>query len=99
MEAQLRDRATPASLSNLAQTNPIGAAALVIMVVSAAAILGAWFFQYGLGLKPCPLCLEQRYPYYFAIPLAAMVVLGTTVGAKRRVLLAALLAIMLGMLW
>ncbi len=64
-----------------------------------AAILGAWFFQFGLGLKPCPLCLEQRYAYYFAIPLAVMVVMGDQVGAARKVLIAALAVIAAGMLW
>ena len=86
----------------LAQTiydRPIAAAAIVIAVVGAMAILGAWLFQYGLGLKPCPLCLEQRYPYYFAIPLALLVLLGVTVGASRKVLLAALFVIAAGMLW
>jgi disulfide bond formation protein DsbB len=34
-----------------------------------AALSGAWYFQYGLGYAPCPLCYEQRIPYYFAIPL------------------------------
>jgi disulfide bond formation protein DsbB len=78
---------------------PLAAAATAVAVVGAAAILGAWFFQYGLGLKPCPLCLEQRYPYYFAIPLAVMVVLGDQFGASRKVLMAALVAIAAGMLW
>jgi len=61
--------------------------------------VGAWFFQYGLGLKPCPLCLEQRYPYYLAIPLGVLVILGESVGSKRKVLLAALFVIIVGMLW
>jgi disulfide bond formation protein DsbB len=99
MDARLQDRSGPTNWADLAQANPIAAAALVIAVASAVTILGAWFFQFGLGLKPCPLCLEQRYPYYFAIPLAGMVLLGTSVGTKRRVLLAALFTIMLGMLW
>ena len=60
----------------LARTRPIAAAAVLVAVGGIATILGAWFFQYGLGLKPCPLCYEQRYPYYFAIPLAALVILG-----------------------
>jgi disulfide bond formation protein DsbB len=77
----------------------VAAAATVVAVVGAAAILGAWFFQYALGLKPCPLCLEQRYPYYFAIPLAVMVLVGDHAGAKRKVLILALAAIALGMLW
>ena len=50
-------------------------AALVIAAAAAATILGAYFFQYVLGLPPCPLCLEQRYPYYIAIPLALVVAL------------------------
>jgi disulfide bond formation protein DsbB len=81
------------------RTRPVTAAATAIALVGAVTILGAWFFQYGLGLKPCPLCLEQRYAYYFAIPLAVMVVLGDHFGASRKVLLAALVAIALGMLW
>src|SRR5215467_11435921 len=59
--------------NTLRRTRPIAAAAMIIALGGAATILGAWFFQYGLGLKPCPLCLEQRYSYYFAIPLAALV--------------------------
>src|SRR5262245_8901559 len=81
------------------RARPLAAAAMAVAVAGAAAILGAWFFQYGVGLKPCPLCLEQRYPYYFAIPLALMVVLGDQYGASRKVLMAAMVAIALGMLW
>ena len=88
-----------ANWAERARTQPIAAAAVVIAVVGVATILGAWFFQYGLGLKPCPLCLEQRYPYYFAIPLAALVLLGVSAGASRKVLLAALFVIAAGMLW
>src|SRR5258705_3598773 len=85
--------------SDMIRTGPVTAAALAVALIGAATILGAWFFQYGLGLKPCPLCLEQRYAYYFAIPLAVMVALGDQVGASRKVLMAALVAIALGMLW
>ncbi len=81
------------------RARPVATAAAAIAAVGAAAILGAWFFQYGLGLKPCPLCLEQRYAYYFCIPLAVMVMLGDRAGAKRKVLIAALLAIAGFMLW
>ena len=85
--------------TSMIRSRPVAAAAIAIAVVGAATILGAWVFQYGLGLKPCPLCLEQRYAYYFAIPLAAMVALGDHAGASRKVLIAALVAIALGMLW
>jgi len=85
--------------ASMIRSRPVSAAAIAIAAVGAATILGAWFFQYVLGLKPCPLCLEQRYAYYFAIPLAVMVALGDQVGAKRKVLIAALAVIALGMLW
>jgi disulfide bond formation protein DsbB len=85
--------------TSMIRARPLAAAAVAIAVVGAATILGAWCFQYGLGLKPCPLCLEQRYAYYFAIPLAVMVLLGERVGASRKVLVAAMLAIAAGMLW
>lgn len=49
------------------------AASFLIAIVSAATIAGAWFFQLVIGLPPCPLCLEQRIPYYAAIPLALIV--------------------------
>ncbi len=81
------------------RSRPLAAAAIVIAIVGGAAILGAWFFQYVVGLAPCPLCLEQRYAYYFAIPLALMVALGDEAGSSRKVLVAALGVIALGMLW
>ncbi|MEA2939344.1 MAG: hypothetical protein QOC56_2848 [Alphaproteobacteria bacterium] len=99
MDARLRQGTRPATWATLARTRPVAAAAIIVAAGGAATILGAWFFQYGLGLKPCPLCLEQRYPYYFAIPLAVLILLGDQVGSRRRVLLAALFVILAGMLW
>ncbi len=85
--------------ASMIRARPFAAAAIAVAVVGAAAILGAWYFQYVLGLKPCPLCLEQRYAYYFAVPLAVLVLLGDQYGASRKVLIAALVAIAAGMLW
>jgi disulfide bond formation protein DsbB len=84
---------------SLIASRPILSAAIAVAVVGAVTILGAWFFQYGLGLAPCPLCLEQRYAYYFAVPLAAMVALGDQAGASRKVLIGACVALAAGMLW
>jgi disulfide bond formation protein DsbB len=89
---------TPETTSMM-KAQPVASAAIAVAVVGAVTVLGAWWFQYGLGLKPCPLCLEQRYAYYFAVPLAVMVLLGDSYGASRKVLLAALIVIALGMLW
>jgi disulfide bond formation protein DsbB len=88
-----------AQASSFARTQPIASAATVVAVVGMAALCGAWFFQYVIGLPPCPLCLEQRIAYYVAIPLAAMILLGVSVGAKHKVLVLALFAIGAAMLW
>ncbi|WP_156438196.1 disulfide bond formation protein B, partial [Bradyrhizobium valentinum] len=53
--------------------NPAAAAALAIAAVAAATLAGAWFFQLVLDIRPCPLCLEQRYAYYLAVPLGLVV--------------------------
>ena len=47
------------------------AAALAFML-SVSAIAVAWGFQLFGGYLPCELCLEQRTPYYIAIPFAAV---------------------------
>ena len=95
-----RDPRRPAhSWVDAAHARPVRSAALAIVVLGAATILGAWFFQVVIGLKPCPLCLEERYVYYFGIPLAVLVLLGDEVGSSRKVLLAALAVIAAGMLW
>ncbi|MGH6874780.1 MAG: disulfide bond formation protein B, partial [Aestuariivirgaceae bacterium] len=45
-------------------------AILAILVIATATILGAWAFQLIGGYAPCPLCLQQRWPYYATIPIA-----------------------------
>src|SRR5947207_15976865 len=52
--------------------NPALIAALAIALIAAATLAGAWFFQLVLDIRPCPLCLEQRYAYYLAVPLGAL---------------------------
>ena len=72
------------------EANPALTSSLAILVIAAATIAGAWFFQLVLEILPCPMCLEQRYAYYFAIPLAALVALAAAKGAPRGVVLAGL---------
>src|SRR5688500_8994590 len=84
---------------NLMQSDPVASAATVVAVVGLAALLGAWFFRYVMGLAPCPLCLEQRIAYYIAIPLAVMVLIGASVSSSRKVLIAAMLFIAAVMVW
>lgn len=37
-------------------------------------ILGAWAFQYIGGYQPCELCYAQRIPYYWGIPILAVLI-------------------------
>ena len=48
-------------------------AALAAFVLGLATILGALGSQYIGGLEPCELCLEQRLPYYWGLPILAAV--------------------------
>jgi disulfide bond formation protein DsbB len=70
--------------------NPAFTAALAIAVIAAATLVGAWFFQLVLDIRPCPLCLEQRYAYYLAVPLGVLVALAAAKDAPRAVLYAGL---------
>jgi disulfide bond formation protein DsbB len=85
-------------LAGPALANPILLAALTVALLGTATILGAYYFEYGLGLRPCPLCLEQRIPYYIAIPLALLVAVAAVMRAPRIVLVAGLGLIALALL-
>jgi disulfide bond formation protein DsbB len=82
-----------------ATANPSGArddnhpaltAALAVAAIAAATLAGAWYFQLVLDSVPCPLCLEQRYAYYLAVPLGVLVALAAAKHAPRAVVLAGL---------
>jgi len=82
--------------------NPVLAAALAVTVIAAATLASAWFFQLVLDIRPCPLCLEQRYAYYLAVPLGALIAVAAAKDAPRPVLyvgLAILAAAALGNAW
>src|SRR5450432_4703936 len=51
----------------LTRSRPAVVAALLVAAGGAATILGAYYFQYVMGLRPCPLCLEQRIAFYVSI--------------------------------
>ena len=73
--SHVREHATPALT-----------AALAIAAIAAATLAGAWFFQLVLDIRPCPLCLEQRYAYYLVVPLGALTALAAAKNASRAVL-------------
>jgi disulfide bond formation protein DsbB len=74
------------------QPNAGALAAGTIALIGAATLGGAWFFQYGLGIQPCPMCLEQRYAYYLVIVLGAL--LAFAAPRLPRVVVIALLAVL-----
>jgi disulfide bond formation protein DsbB len=74
------------------QPNAGAMAAATIAAIGAVTLCGAWFFQYVLGIQPCPMCLEQRYAYYLVIVLGALLAL--TASRLPRALVIALLAVL-----
>ena len=81
------------------RANPAVTAALVIAIVGAAAIGGAWFFQFVLHYQPCPLCLEQRLPYYIGIPLALVIAIAAWRSAPRALIVGGLIVLAGLMAW
>jgi len=74
-------------------------AAAIVALVGVLTIGGFFYFQYVVGLAPCPLCLEQRDAFYVSVPLAALLMLGAGGGASRKVLTLGFLVIAGVMLW
>ena len=71
---------------------------LFIAVVLALVLAGAWGFQLIGDLAPCPLCLQQRWPYYAGVPLALALALAAKQGHRRlvRLGLGALIVLLAG---
>src|SRR5882757_1761678 len=98
MLAPSQDNAAAAT-TPLWRSNPPALAALIVAVVGVATIAGAWFFELVIKLKPCPMCLEQRIPYYIGIPLAVVVAFAALRKAPRMVVVGGLVVLALLMLW
>jgi disulfide bond formation protein DsbB len=88
-----------ANMLSLARREPQLTAAGIIAVVGALTICGFYFFQYVMHLPPCPLCLEQRQPYYVCVPLAVLLFIGANHGASNKVMIAGFAVITAFMLW
>ena len=73
--------------------------AVIVFAVGVLTMAAVYFVQYVMLLAPCPLCLEQRMAFYVCIPLAALLWLGASFGASKKVLFLGLLVIVGFMLW
>ncbi len=65
-----------------------------VLLAAAGALLAALGFEHLGGYVPCPLCSQQRYAYYFAIP-STLLALFLLHAGKRRV--AAVLFFLVGL--
>ena len=90
--------ATANTFQARAEANPALTAALAITAIAAATLAGAWFFELVLDIRPCPLCLEQRYAYYLALPLGALIAFAASRDASRAMLVAGLAILLLAAL-
>jgi len=86
-------------MQRLTQSRPALASAMLVAAGGTATILGAYYFQYVMGLRPCPLCLDQRIAFYVSIPLAIAVAIAAGRGAPPSVSTAGLGIIALAMLF
>jgi disulfide bond formation protein DsbB len=68
--------------------------AALIGVVAAATLAGAWIFQ-GFGIVPCELCLKERFAYYGAVPLAAIIAYAATTGRANAIVVSGLIGLAL----
>jgi disulfide bond formation protein DsbB len=75
------------------------AAALMIFALSSATLLGVWYFEFVLKLPPCPLCLEERLPYYVVVALSVLMAVAALARAPRRLVAMGFLAIAAAMLY
>jgi disulfide bond formation protein DsbB len=78
-------------LSTRKGANPALTASAAIALIAAATLAGAWYFQLVLEILPCPLCLEQRYAHYLAVPLGALVAFAAWRASPRPLLLVGLI--------
>ncbi|AHG47076.1 membrane protein [Rhizobium leguminosarum bv. trifolii CB782] len=65
---------------------------ILLAIGMAAAVGTALGFQYIGGYIPCALCLLQRQPYYYAIPIAILAAISELVGLPNWITRALILA-------
>lgn len=53
-------------------TDRLSTARLLALIVPAALLAGAYFFEYGMGLYPCEMCWWQRYAHFAALVPAVL---------------------------
>ena len=81
------------SVSERMRADHLSLVGFAIAAIAAATLAGAWYFELVLGLEPCPLCLDQRIPYYIAVPLGIALGLAARTTRLERIARLGLLAL------
>ncbi len=55
------------------QTKTAQQLALIAFLIALATIVAAWTFEIVGGYRPCALCLQQRWAYYFSLPVLGLI--------------------------
>jgi len=87
-----------ATWSEYLRDKPAAVTALAIFAGSLVTLLGAWYFQFVIKLPPCPLCLEERLPYYVVIPLSFLLGIAALLHAPRNLVTVGFAAVLVAML-
>lgn len=72
--------------------------AIIVTLGMAATVGGALAFEHIGGYIPCALCLLQREPYYYAIPVGLLAIIASAIGLPGWITRAALVIIAIAML-
>lgn len=78
---------------------PARTAVLLAGLAALAVIAAALVLEHGFGYAPCPLCLQQRWPYYIGVPLALLLALARWPQPVLKAGMAALGAVFAWGLW
>ena len=57
----------------------------LLVLIAAATIAAAWYFELVVGYIPCELCLKERFPYYIGIPIGTLGLMVATMGGHANV--------------
>lgn len=101
MVSSLPPSLPPASASSAVSSPAAGGAlprlwALVLLLAAAAALMGALYGEFALGVAPCILCLYQRVPWVGIALVAALAFQPGLTPLWRRRILAGLTVVLLG---
>ena len=83
----------------LRNANPTLLSATIVLAGMIAVIAAVQGFEHVGGYIPCKLCLAERVPYYYAIPVAFIAVVSAWLGWPRALTRIALVVVALLLLW